>query len=320
MVIYPPMAYPTLWTPQVKSAFLTALTEGGEIIAACQAVNLSTQGAYRHRSLDPEFARAWDVARHHAKEVVFDRLTSRALDGWSENVYYRGELIGTRQRHDNRLILALIARLDKITPPTPTAPANLRAADTFAALLDDLANDQPLDPHFAPTRKEREAIMIARVQGRATYNHYADLMTLEEQEWVNGGPLCEFDDEEEWDGEEDEDEQRDSQRDAAAPDHPVAPAPEPGPLSGDHTPAPHSQDDQNPAHVSPPGGHHSSSLLNETTASSPSGEGADRQARRNAEASWQADLAIIEQARKARFGEMSVHIEQPNGGPRIRLL
>ena len=311
MVIYPPMAYPTLWTPKVKSAFLTALTEGGEIIAACQAVNLSTQGAYRHRSLDPEFARAWDVARHHAKEVVFDRLTSRALDGWSENVYYRGELIGTRQRHDNRLILALIARLDKITPPTPTAPANLRAADTFAELIDDLANDQPLDAHFAPTREEREAIMIARVQSRATFNHYADLMTLEEQEWVNGGPLHDFDDEEDWDGEDDSA----TRPDDAAPLHaPVAPAPEPGPLSGEHTPAPQShtapapgsgperRNDKNPPHISPPGGHHSSSLLDET------------------DPEWQRQLAMFETARQGRFGQMTSTIEQPNGGPRIRVL
>jgi len=41
-------------------------------------------------------------------------LACRAIDGIEEEVWFRGEVVGTRRRYDSRLLLAHIARLDAL--------------------------------------------------------------------------------------------------------------------------------------------------------------------------------------------------------------
>lgn len=304
------MSYPSQWTPEVKSAFLTALAETGEVIAACECVNLSTQGAYRHRALDPAFAKAWDVAKRNARHVVSDALISRALNGWSEEVYYQGQLVGHRQRHDNRLILALMARLDKLAADEDHDRRVARAEPHLADIIDDVAQAKPLDRHFAATPQEREAEIIARIEQRRAFNHCAPFATREEQEWVLGHPLPE---DEEWDEDEDEDggENEETEIGEAAESEtgadavavpPAEPAPatagEPGPLSSRHDAPP------DPA-FPPPRAHHSSSLL---------AEGPDPQGPET-DPEWQAERARFAALEIARFGPAG-----PPGGPRIRSL
>ena len=290
------MSYPIQWTPAVKSAFLAALAETGEVLAVCDAVNLSSQGAYRHRALDPDFARGWDVAMRTARHVVADRLTSRALHGWSEEMFYRGELVGHRQRHDNRLILALMARLDKQYANEEQDRRAARAEPHLARIIADVAEGKSLEPHFAPTPEERAAELIARVEQRRAYDYCAPLMTREEREWAEGLPLLEdkdWSEDEDWEGDEDEKEEQ------GVDDSIVAPPPEPGPLPAEHETA-----------FSPPRGHHSSSLLNENNAR-PTPE---------TDPKWRAELVRLAALRVARLGSDSFNRDDPPGGPRIRSL
>ena len=348
------MSYPSQWTPGVKSAFLTALAETGEVIAACECINLSSQGAYRHRALDPAFARAWDVARHQAREIVLDRLTSRALDGWQEDVFYKGEIVGTRQRHDNRLILALIGRLDRLVDGKQQARQAARAAPRFAGMLDDIAADRPVDQHFIATREDREAIMIDRARQRGDYAFYVDRLTSEERDWVDGIVWVDDDDD---DGEE-EDEEMEGKEANGLDVAPATPAPakagEPGPLSpqsdidGEHhpdsgpgsspgrrdvenvTPAPEpgplsSRNDSPPQPDFPhPRVHHSSSLLDqddspEATAKAALESATADDAALDNDPEWQAIEAKWAMIEKAMHGERSVW-RQERGGPKFRML
>ena len=101
------------WTPERKARFLLLLAENGNVRLAARRCGLSRQSAYVQQRRDPVFARAWAatavLARDHAEQVLADR----ALDGIEEEVWYRGELMGTRRRHDSRLLLAHLGRLDK---------------------------------------------------------------------------------------------------------------------------------------------------------------------------------------------------------------
>jgi hypothetical protein len=101
------------WTAEVKVRFLHLLSGHGNVRVAAAAVGLSRQGAYLARRRDAVFARAWDaalvLARGHAEGV----LAERALDGVVEDVWFRGELVGSRRRYDARLLLAHLARLDR---------------------------------------------------------------------------------------------------------------------------------------------------------------------------------------------------------------
>ena len=336
------MSYPSQWTPGVKSAFLTALAETGEVIAACECVNLSSQGAYRHRALDPDFARAWDVARHNSREIILDRLTSRALDGWQEDIFYKGEIVGTKQRHDNRLILALIARLDKLVDGKQQARQAARVAPRFGAMLEDIAADRPVGQHFIASREDREAIMIDRARQRGDYDFYVDRLTSEERDWVDGFIWVDDDEEEEEeeDGEADIVERTVIEEEAAdriaTPSTDSVPLRRQGPITGtgdgsepvvpdetsDDGPLPSQGHSERAPSLPPqpdflhPRVHHSSSLLDDDD--SPEAIAAAEAEMEN-DPEWQADLAKWAMIEKAIHGERSVW-RQERGGPMVRML
>jgi hypothetical protein len=118
------------WTPERKTQFLYEVAACGNIRSACSHVGLSPEAAYRLRRRDALFARAWAAALVLAREVSAEVLECRAIEGIEEAVWYRGEVVGTRRRYDNRLLLAHMARLD--------AQAETGTAHDDAARFDEL--------------------------------------------------------------------------------------------------------------------------------------------------------------------------------------
>ncbi len=109
-----PVPLPTRgWTPERMARFLDQLAHRGNVRLACARVGLSAEAAYRLRRRDALFARGWDAALVLASETNDQVLTDRAVDGIEEDVWYRGECVGTRRRYDTRLFLAHLARLDQ---------------------------------------------------------------------------------------------------------------------------------------------------------------------------------------------------------------
>lgn len=102
------------WTPERRTQFLDHLAHDGSVRAACRCVGMSREAAYRLRRREALFARGWDAALVQARAVSAEALASRALDGVEEGVWYRGEQVGTRRKYDSRLLLAHMARLDKL--------------------------------------------------------------------------------------------------------------------------------------------------------------------------------------------------------------
>lgn len=118
------------WTGERKTQFLYEVAACGNIRAACAQVGLSPEAAYRLRRRDALFARAWAAALVLGREASAEVLECRAIDGIEEAVWYRGEVVGTRRRYDNRLLLAHMARLD--------AQAETGSAREDAARFDEL--------------------------------------------------------------------------------------------------------------------------------------------------------------------------------------
>jgi len=127
----------SLWTAEVKVRFLDCLSQRGNVRLACRAVGLSAETAYRQRRRDGLFARGWAAAMALARKVGEQVLADRAIDGIEEDVWFRGELVGTRRRHDSRLLLAHLGRLDKAVDP-----AAERDADRFDELLAVMAGEE----------------------------------------------------------------------------------------------------------------------------------------------------------------------------------
>ena len=102
------------WTPERKMLFLDRLAATGNARAACRRVGLSAESAYRQRRKDALFARAWAAAVVLGRDASQQVLGDRAVDGIEEDVWHRGEVVGTRRRYDTRLLLAHLARLDAL--------------------------------------------------------------------------------------------------------------------------------------------------------------------------------------------------------------
>ncbi|WP_120715852.1 hypothetical protein [Tsuneonella amylolytica] len=104
-----------------QAEFLRLLAECGVVRVASARAGISYRTVYRERRASAAFARAWDAALVAARAVSEDVLASRALDGVEEAVWFRGEEVGRRVRYDARLLLAHLARLDKLTENTRAA-------------------------------------------------------------------------------------------------------------------------------------------------------------------------------------------------------
>ncbi|PHR14239.1 MAG: hypothetical protein COA41_17645 [Sphingopyxis sp.] len=157
------------WLPETRVKFLEALARTGNVGASAYYVQLSRQSAYDLRRRDPDFARAWRAALVLARDVAEDALQERAIEGIEEPVFYHGECVATRRRYDSRLLLAHLARLDRVAEEIPAQ----RGAARFGDMLDAIAKGEDTAPLIATPTDEELAAAAA---------HAEALQPLEEDE------------------------------------------------------------------------------------------------------------------------------------------
>ncbi|HMO76783.1 MAG TPA: hypothetical protein PKD48_15710 [Sphingopyxis sp.] len=128
------------WTPRLERAFLESLAATGSVKLACRVVGMSTRAAYdRRKAADGAALRlGWAAAVLIARDRLADELLDRAIWGIEEEYErVRSEQEGlnrhSRRRHDSRLGLAMLARLDRM--------ADTRAKEGEAMLAQIVAGD-----------------------------------------------------------------------------------------------------------------------------------------------------------------------------------
>jgi hypothetical protein len=104
----------TEFTRARQVLFLENLSVTGSVRSAAAAGGVSHQTAYRARRSTPALRTAWDAALVVARAAAADTLACRAIDGIEEKVFYHGEEVATRTRYSDRLLLAHLARLDRL--------------------------------------------------------------------------------------------------------------------------------------------------------------------------------------------------------------
>lgn len=134
------------FTARRQAAFLLRLADCGSARSAARAAEVSHQTAYRQRRACRAFRRAWDAALLVARTQAEEVLATRALDGVEEEVWFRGEVVGTRRRYDTRLLLAHLARLDRLVEDADTA----HLAEDFGAVVAALERGEELPPPLQP--------------------------------------------------------------------------------------------------------------------------------------------------------------------------
>ncbi|WP_417618555.1 hypothetical protein [Parasphingorhabdus sp.] len=142
--------------------FLEALAQTGNVQASAYFVQRSRQSAYDLKRRDPDFARGWLAALVLAREEAQDKLQERAIEGIEEEIFYHGEVVATRRRYDSRLLLAHLARLDKIAEQIPAQ----RGAARFGDMLDAIGNGEDTAPLIATPTEDELATLAAEAEAR----------------------------------------------------------------------------------------------------------------------------------------------------------
>ena len=179
------------WSPDVQRRFVEALADTGLVTAACEAVDMSVQSAYRLRRAPgaESFARAWDAAIDDATDHLAAVAFSRALEGVEVPVFDRdGCRIGARRQVNDRLLMFLlrayrperfggVERPQRTPPARPAAPAAPphRAPPALAQAMAALGPVPPADPHLRmPPERLAEALESAGAMADL-YRAYPDL-------------------------------------------------------------------------------------------------------------------------------------------------
>jgi len=137
------------WTPALQRDFLSHLAVTGSVKIAATRVSMSPSAAYqlRHKPQGAAFRLGWAAAVLIARERLADELLERAIWGIEES-YERGPATRegyhyhNRRRHDPRLGLAMLARLDRAVEVRARAGEDMLAQviagdwDGFLSLFD----------------------------------------------------------------------------------------------------------------------------------------------------------------------------------------
>lgn len=156
------------FTPERQVVFLDALSRCGVAADAARVAGVSRDTVYnlRNRAEGRAFSLAWDAAMLMSRARVSDELHSRALNGVVEKIYRNGELWGERHRHDNRLAMALLTRLDRQCEGLGEGAATARTVaqewDQFLDIVED-GGDEAGD--FLASRAARAISAVEEAQG-----------------------------------------------------------------------------------------------------------------------------------------------------------
>ena len=100
-----------------QRVFLETLAKTGRVDWSAEAAGVSRTHVYSWRSKkqDPDgsFREQWKKAETEAVTILEDEATRRAVEGWEEPVYYKGEVCGTIRKFSDTL---LMFRLNGLAP------------------------------------------------------------------------------------------------------------------------------------------------------------------------------------------------------------
>jgi hypothetical protein len=139
-------------TPERQVGVIQAIAECGCMREACARVGISTESVYKllRRPDAQSFRVALDLALDGAVDRVEDGAFSRAINGVEIPHYYKGELVGTHRRHDERLAMFILRyrkphRYGRHLDREPAAPHPEKSAIGMADALAWVQSDAHRD-------------------------------------------------------------------------------------------------------------------------------------------------------------------------------
>jgi hypothetical protein len=97
-----------LATERRQLAFLAAFATNGAVVYAARAAGLSRSVVYHWRRTDEQFERLFQEAQEDAADALEAEARRRGVDGWQEEIYRQGRLVGTVSRYSDSLLVMLL--------------------------------------------------------------------------------------------------------------------------------------------------------------------------------------------------------------------
>lgn len=91
-------------------SFLENYSLTGLLGHSARAADMSPESVRRRRMNDEEFAKACEEALQTYRETLEMEVHRRAVKGWDEPVYQKGEFVGTIRRYSDRLLELQVKR------------------------------------------------------------------------------------------------------------------------------------------------------------------------------------------------------------------
>ena len=94
----------------IRKKFIDAIREHRSITKACEAVGKGRTTVYRWRKDNQEFQEEWDEAVETNVDDLEAGAMRRAIEGWLEPVYYKGEPKGVIRKFSNALTIFMLKK------------------------------------------------------------------------------------------------------------------------------------------------------------------------------------------------------------------
>ena len=75
---------------------------------SAQAAGVSRECCYKARDRSERFRADWEAALDEAADILEAEARRRAVEGWDEPVYQRGELVGVVRKFSDQLLITLM--------------------------------------------------------------------------------------------------------------------------------------------------------------------------------------------------------------------
>ena len=101
-------AYDRVWDGKLANKVLHGLYITGNARQVARALGVSSQTFYRHRQANPFFKVRWERQLMMRFQELEEILLERAVYGFEEEVWYRGQYLGKRVVYDHKLAMRLL--------------------------------------------------------------------------------------------------------------------------------------------------------------------------------------------------------------------
>ncbi len=95
-------------THKKRAIFLASLSECGNVTQAAEAAGVNRVYLYEVRAKDEAFAKSWEEAAKLGALRLEDEARRRAIDGWEEPVWHKGQMCGKVQKYSDTLLIVLL--------------------------------------------------------------------------------------------------------------------------------------------------------------------------------------------------------------------